>query len=108
MQRLRSLAVVLLIAGAPAVAITQPVAATVTHSIQSDMHSAKPSSAVMPLTVSGNHPQREVFGFVNAGNLGNAGVGYPSWNLSLLTTVAYFALHVNSGDGHLVDYDTGW
>ncbi len=52
--------------------------------------------------------QREVFGFVNAANLGNPSVGYPSWNLSLLSTVAYFGLHVNSGDGHLVAYDTGW
>jgi spore germination protein YaaH len=99
MQRLRNLALVLLIAGAPVVAITHPVAAMATRSA---------SSAVMPLTLSSNRPQREVFGFVNAGNLGNASVGFPSWNLSLLTTVAYFALHVNSGDGHLVDYDTGW
>jgi spore germination protein YaaH len=52
--------------------------------------------------------QREVFGFVNASNLGNPTVGYPSWDLSLLSTVAYFGLHVNSGDGNLVTNDTGW
>jgi len=108
MQRLRSLVVVFLIAAAPAVVITKPVAAGLTHSIQADARQASPSSTVVPQTLSSNRPQREVFGFVNAGNLGNASVGYPSWNLGLLTTVAYFALHVNSGDGHLVTYDTGW
>src|SRR5947208_4841191 len=35
-----------------------------------------------------NNPnlQREVFGFVNAGNLGNPSAGYPSWHLNLLST----------------------
>ena len=62
-----------------------------------------------PLTVSASRPQREVFGFVNAGNLLDPNVGYPSWNLSLLTTVAYFGLHVNSGDGQPVTInDTPW
>jgi spore germination protein YaaH len=63
---------------------------------------------VQPLTVSASHPQREVFGFVNAGSLGNSSYGYPSWDFSLLTTVAFFGLHVNSGDGHLVATDTAW
>src|SRR3989442_5082354 len=52
--------------------------------------------------------RREGFGFVNAGNLGNSSVGSQSWNYSLLTTIAYFGLHVNSGDGHFVTTDTGW
>ena len=52
--------------------------------------------------------QREVFGFVNAVNLGNPYVGYRTWNYSLLSTVAFFGLHVNSGDGNLVTNDTGW
>ena len=52
--------------------------------------------------------RREVFGFVNAGNLGNASVGYQSWDLSLLSTVAYFGLHVNSGNGFIVPTDTAW
>src|ERR1700694_3183360 len=60
------------------------------------------------LAAASSRPQREVFGFVNAGNLGNPYVGYPSWNFSLLTTVAYFGLHVNSGDGNIITYDTGW
>ena len=52
--------------------------------------------------------QREVFGFVNAGNLGNSTVGYTSWNFNLLSTVDYFGLHVNSGDGALVQTDSAW
>ncbi len=53
------------------------------------------AAAPVPLNLhaaanSGLH--REVFGFVNAGNLGNTSVGYPSWNFSLLSTVAYFGL----------------
>jgi hypothetical protein len=52
--------------------------------------------------------RREVLGFVNDYQLGDPSVGYPSWHFSLLTTVVYFALHVNSGDGALVKTDTGW
>jgi spore germination protein YaaH len=69
------------------------------------------SPRILPAPIvfsSPNKVQREVFGFVNAGNLGNASVGYPSWNLSLLSTVAFFALQVNSGDGNLVTNTTGW
>ncbi|HVB37557.1 MAG TPA: hypothetical protein VND92_03430, partial [Vicinamibacterales bacterium] len=52
--------------------------------------------------------QREVFGFVDAGNLTNSTVGWTTWNLSLLSTVAFFGLQVNSGDGNLVTTNTGW
>ncbi len=65
---------------------------------------ARPN-AVSP---SAGGPKREVFGFVNAGNLGSSAVGYTTWNLDLLSTVAYFGVHVNSGDGNLVTSDTGW
>jgi spore germination protein len=51
---------------------------------------------------------REVFGFANAGALGDPSVGYTTWNFSLLSTVAYFGLHVNPTDGSLVTNDTGW
>jgi hypothetical protein len=67
---------------------------------------ASPRTLALPSNA--NKLQREVFGFVNAGNLGNPTVGFPSWNLSLLSTVAYFGLHVNSGDGNIVTSDTGW
>jgi spore germination protein YaaH len=48
--------------------------------------------------------QREVFGFVNAVNLSR----WTMWNLNLLSTIAYFGIAVNSGDGNLVQSDTGW
>jgi spore germination protein YaaH len=40
--------------------------------------------------------QREVFGFALASSLSDPTVGYPSWQFSLLTTVAFFGLHVQN------------
>jgi len=37
---------------------------------------------------------REVFGFALGSSLSDPTFGYPSWNFNLLTTVAYFGLHV--------------
>ncbi len=51
---------------------------------------------------------REVFGFASANVLGDPTIGYRSWNLSLLSTVAYFGLTVNGQDGTLVQTNTGW
>jgi spore germination protein YaaH len=129
MQRLRTALLAAIVAGA-AIAPVAPIAqaAPARHAdqmpprIMSEAASmaASPAApaAYLPATTRapvlrgaflGNaRPQREVFGFVNASNLGNPSVGYPSWNFDLLTTVAYFALQVNSGDGQLVTYDTGW
>jgi len=45
-------------------------------------------------------PQRETFGFALASSLSDPTVGYPSWNFGLLSTVAFFGLHVND-DGTL-------
>jgi spore germination protein YaaH len=56
---------------------------------------------------SGGGPQREVFGFALLSSLADPTIGYPSWNFSLLSTVAVFGLHVNSGDGTFVS-DSGW
>jgi hypothetical protein len=67
----------------------------------------QPGTRALPLVPNANGPQREVFGFVSAGALGDPTVGYPSWDFSMLTTVAYFGVHVN-WDGHLVTGDTGW
>ncbi len=74
----------------------------------SQLASVSAKLAVRPLAALNPGPQRQVFGFVNASNLGNPNVGYTQWNMRLLTTVAFFALHVNSGDGNLVTTDTGW
>jgi spore germination protein YaaH len=53
-----------------------------------------------PLTVVNNTRLfREVFGFAFASSLGDPTIGYPSWNFSLLSTVAYFGIHVDwTGD----------
>jgi hypothetical protein len=40
------------------------------------------------------HPSREIFGFATAGSLGDPTIGYPSWNFDLLSTVAFFAIHI--------------
>lgn len=49
--------------------------------------------------------RREVFGFGLASSLGDPTFGYPSWNFSLLSTVAFFGLHIN-WDGKIVS-DSG-
>src|SRR5690349_5179499 len=64
------------------------------------------TSAAAPIVQAATGPQREVFGFVSAGVVDDPLVGYPSWDFSMLTTVAYFAEHVN-WDGHLITNDTG-
>ena len=72
-------------------------------------HASQPAStAPAALKAGGSFTAREVFGFVNAGNLASPTVGYRSWNFSVLSTVAFFGLHVNSGNGALVTTDTGW
>ena len=46
-------------------------------------------------------PTREIFGYASAGSLGDPTIGYPSWNFDLLSTVAFFAIHVRY-DGKIV------
>jgi spore germination protein YaaH len=46
--------------------------------------------------------RREVFGFALASSLADPTVGYPSWNFSLLSTVAFFGLHIND-DGTIAN-----
>jgi spore germination protein YaaH len=58
--------------------------------------------------VSTNGLSREVFGFASATNLADPSIGYTTWVFSMLSTVAYFGLHVNATDGSLVQGDTGW
>jgi spore germination protein YaaH len=47
--------------------------------------------------------QREVFGFALASSLSDPTVGYPSWDLSLVSTVAFFGLHVNDNGTFAAD-----
>lgn len=50
--------------------------------------------------------QREIFGFGLASTLADPTVGYPTWNFSLLSTVAFFGLHIND-DGTIAN-DSNW
>ncbi len=56
-------------------------------------------------TVAGR-PNREVFGFALASSLADSTIGYPSWDFNMLTTVAFFGLHVDT-TGHFAR-DAGW
>jgi spore germination protein YaaH len=58
------------------------------------------------LTTSSSPPGREIFGFALASSLADTTVGYPSWNFDLLSTVAFFGLHVDP-DGQFAA-DAGW
>src|SRR6267378_4014014 len=52
-------------------------------------------------------PQREIFGFALASSLADPTVGYPSWNFSLLTTVAFFGLHAQDDGTFAADSGAG-
>src|SRR6266480_3282018 len=45
-------------------------------------------------------PQNEIFGFALASSLSDPTMGAATWNFSLLTTVAFFGLHIND-DGNI-------
>ena len=67
-----------------------------------------PFTPATPLRVSTTTPaHREVFGYVNAANLGSSSVGYTTWDFNDLGTVAVFGLHVVT-DGSFSSSDTGW
>jgi hypothetical protein len=93
--------------------LAKPMPAGATPAATSAPSAAPPTAA--PAAAAGTaRPNREVFGFAQAGALGpSSGRGWNTWDYSLLTTVAYFGLHVNSGDGNLVQVsngttETGW
>lgn len=65
--------------------------------------SAPASSAIRAAT---SHTSREVFGFALASSLADPTIGYPSWNFDLLSTVAFFGLHVNTAGQFAAD--SGW
>src|SRR5436309_4549250 len=89
--------IVLLVAapGAPPVSAAAPPAVA-----------AQLQPALSIATAAVSRPHREVFGFALASSLADPTIGYPSWNFDLLTTVAYFGLHVNS-NGQFAS-DNGW
>src|SRR5947207_3448121 len=89
--------IVLLVAapGAPPVSAAAPPAVA-----------AQLQPALSIATAAVSRPHREVFGFALASSLADPTIGYPSWNFDLLTTVAFFGLHVNSA-GQFAS-DNGW
>ncbi|HZK72515.1 MAG TPA: glycosyl hydrolase family 18 protein [Clostridia bacterium] len=68
----------------------------------STVAAAQPMSTIAPraAVAAPVRPQREIFGFAFSSSLADATVGYPSWNFSLLTTVAFFGLNTQD-DGTL-------
>jgi spore germination protein YaaH len=64
--------------------------------------STKPFVAPAPIAAVGSAggPQREIFGFALASSLSDPTMGYGTWNFSLLTTVAFFGLHIRD-DGSI-------
>jgi spore germination protein YaaH len=89
MQRLTKLALALIfVLALPASSAESALAAVRTASPATTMHTAANSSL-----------QKEVFGFALASSLSDPTMGYTTWNFSLLTTVAFFGLHVSDGGG---------
>ena len=82
-------------------------AAQATGTMQATVDPTPSPTPTIPLTTLNPGPQREVFGFVSAGVIADPVVGYPSWDFSMLSTVAYFAEHVN-WDGNIVQSGVGW
>ena len=66
----------------------------------------KQTVASTNVAATGTYAQREIFGFALASSLGDPTIGYPSWNFDLLSTVAFFGLHVD-GAGQFAS-DAGW
>jgi len=64
-------------------------------------------SGVTPNTsiASGTGPRREIFGYATSGSLADPTIGYPSWNFNLLSTVAFFSIHVTYNGVLVADSD---
>jgi spore germination protein YaaH len=85
------------------VSMQQASAQTGTAPLGSDGNSVRASMASSATNAS---LEREVFGFALSSSLSDPTIGYPSWDFSLLTTVAYFRLYVN--DNGTIANDSGW
>ena len=96
----RQFARFVVIAQVTAIAVTAPTGAP--SATDAGLVSAAASA---PVHSTSSRPSREVFGYALASSLADPTFGYPSWNFSLLSTVAFFGVHVNS-NGSLVN-DSG-
>lgn len=90
-------------AGAPAGAASPTKPASVAKLATVDARPGARAHAEPPslLHAGVGKPAREIFGYATAGSLGDPSWGYTSWNWSLLSTVAYFALNIGA-DGAIV------
>lgn len=106
-QRTRHFAVALVLSAVVAAANAGPASAGFTSpsnlsGLRSNVHvGVAPRVAALA-----SHTNREVFGYALASSLSDPTVGYPSWNFDLLSTVAFFGLHVNTA-GQFAG-DNGW
>ena len=75
-------------------ALSGTVSGAAASSQTSRQHAASAHPGARFLSAASTGPNREVFGFALASSLSDPTVGYPSWNFSLLSTVAFFGLHV--------------
>src|ERR1700674_4120693 len=105
MQRLRPLALAFLGLSALSSLIPGTVSAASWRGLDSNYRQPTVVQLTAAQTVAGR-PSREVFGFALASSLSDPSVGYPTWNFSLLSTVAFFGLHIND-DGTIAS-DSGW
>jgi spore germination protein YaaH len=80
-------------------------AATPSRSGGASAASGAAAPASSSATASNSQLRREVFGFALASSLADGTVGYPSWNFSLLSTVAFFRLYIN--DDGTINNDSG-
>lgn len=71
--------------GSATIASASPGAGAIAHG---------PTQIASPTTVANAALKREVFGFALASSLSDPSFGYGTWNFALLSTVAYFGLHV--------------
>jgi spore germination protein YaaH len=102
-QRIRHFAVALLLSAVFTAASVEPTVAGLTAPSKGAPAAAPAQTLV---STAAAHTSREIFGFALASSLSDPTVGYPSWNFDLLSTVAFFGLHVDTG-GRFVG-DNGW
>ncbi len=104
LQRIRHFVVALILSAIVTAAGTVPAPASF-MAPRTRVLSSSAAPRALPSVV-GPHTSREVFGFALASSLSDPTVGYPSWNFDLLSTVAFFGVHVDTA-GHFVG-DNGW
>ena len=107
-QRTRHFAVALVLSAVLATASAEPAVAGFTAPTRSSDLISRGATPVAQarIAATASHTSREIFGFALASSLSDPTVGYTSWNFDLLSTVAYFGLHVDT-TGHFAN-DNGW